>query len=248
MRKLFRKHRKLKITILIVLTLFSIYLAHITLIHYSNSRHDRIWDEIVDHAIANGIAYKPTRDPSIDRVHFYDDSSTYRSRSGLTRKYQGYRDSSGEVILPAIYKWADKEFCEGLAYVVMPDGNGAFIHPDGSVAFKANYDHVSPFVNGMAQVRNELSSNLITPQIRTGYINHEGMLVIPIENKNSNGSDFTGDYVLIAKRTIYSPIYDTLMDGIDVSLGFHWFFPNKLYFFDKQGKRVSPAKVRRSFK
>jgi len=249
MHRWFKTHRKLKITTLVVFTLLAIYPTHIILIHRSNAKHDRIWDELRSYANTNGITFKPAPDPTINRIRFEDESRTYRSRSGLTNNnYQGYLDSSGEIVLPAMYRWADKEFCEGLAHVVMPDGNGAFIHPDGSIAFKANYDYVSPFVNGMAQVRNEIIPRGITPQIRTGFINQSGELVIPIQYADSRSNHFIGDYTLVYERTIYSPIYDTLMDGIDVSLGLEGLFPLRLRFIDKQGNTVSPAKVRRSIK
>lgn len=248
MRKLFRTHRKLKITILIVIACICVYPLHLVLLHSSNAKHDRIWDELVDHAIANGITYKPTRDPSIDRVHFYDKTRNFRTRSGLTSNYQGYLNSSGDLVLPPIYKYAQREFCEGLAHVALPDGTGAFIHPDGSIAFKANYDYVSSFVNGMAQVRNEISSRGITPQIRTGFINQSGELVIPIQYADSRSNHFIGDYTLVYERTIYSPIYDKLMDGIDVSLGLEVLLPLRLRFVDKEGNQVSPSEVRRSIK
>lgn len=139
-----------------------LYVTHVISIHVSNARHTRVWHGLLDHARANGIPWKPVPD-TIDLIHFYDESQPFRTTSGLPSHLQGYKNSAGEIVLPAVYRTAQREFTEGLAFTGHADGTRGYIRPDGSLAFKAVYPYAEPFVNGMAHVRIELESDLVTP-------------------------------------------------------------------------------------
>ena len=97
----------------------------------------------------------------------------------------------------------------------------------------------------------ELYSPLITPRWREGAIDKEGNIVI--ELKYLFLKDFVGEfdheYTIAAKKSIFHPLVERLMNGIDVSLGFEYPFPPKrLIFLDKDGNNVSISQVRKSIR
>lgn len=237
------RRRRWPWVVLAVAFLPSLYALHVVILHLSNARHERVWDAYVNHAWSNGIPTRPVAD-SIDLIHFYDESQPFRTTSGLPSHLQGYKNSAGEIVIPAVYRTAQKEFTEGLAFTGHADGTRGYIRPDGSLAFKAVYPYAEPFVNGMAHVRTERSTGLYADRLRSGYIDATGRVVV--EPKYYDGDDFVGPYTRVVRRTIYNPIYQHLTDGMDIDVGLQWLFPNQRIFIDNQGRRVSPRTVLRS--
>lgn len=221
----------------------TLYLSHITALHVSNARHDRVWDRLREHAQANGVPWRPVADP-IDLIHFSDESQPFRTTDGLTSHLQGYKNSAGDIVIPAVYRIAQKEFTEGLAFTGHADGTRGYIRPDGSLAFEAGYPYAAPFVNGMAHVRTEREAGPYGARLRSGYIDATGRIVV--EPTYDAGSDFIGSFARVTRRTIYTSIYDHLMDGIDVDIGLGWPLPSQWIFIDNQGRRVSPKTVLQS--
>lgn len=239
-----RRRRRLWV-VLVVAFLPSLYLIHVVSLHLSNARHDRVWDELRTHANANGIPWRPAADP-IDLIHFYDESQPFRTTSGFDSHLQGYKNSAGEIVIPAVYRTAQREFTEGLAFTGHADGTRGYIRPDGSLAFKAAYPYAEPFVNGMAHVRTERDTGLFAARLRSGYIDTTGRVVV--EPKYASGENYVGPYTRVVRRTIYTPIFDRLMDGIDIDIGLGWLFPSRWIFIDNQGRRVSPSAVVQSMR
>lgn len=223
----------------------SLYAIHVTSIHLSNAAHDRVWDRYLGHAHATGIPTRPVADP-IDLIHFFDESQPFRTTHGLTSHTQGYKNSVGEIVLPAVYRTAQKEFTEGLAFTGHANGTRGYIRADGSLAFEAVYPYAEPFVNGMAHVRTERGTGPYADRLHSGYIDATGRVVV--EPRYDGGDHFVGPYTRVTRRTIYNPIYERLMDGIDIDVGLHWLFPNQRLFLDNQGRRVGPRTVQRSMR
>jgi len=97
----------------------------------------------------------------------------------------------------------------------------------------------------------ELNSSLVTPQWRKGAIDKEGNIII--ELKYLFLKDFIGnldnEYTLAAEKTIFHTLFESMMDGIDVSLGIEYPFPpQRLIFLDKEGNEVSISQVRESIR
>ncbi len=239
-----RRRRRLWV-ILAVALLPSLYLLHVVSLHASNARHERVWDRYLTHAHANAVPTRPVADP-IDLIRFDDESQPFRTTHGLAAHLQGYKNSAGEIVIPAVYRTAQKEFTEGLAFIGHADGTRGYIRPDGSLAFAADFPYAEPFVHAMAHVRTERDSGPYAGRLRSGYIDATGRVVV--EPQYSSGSHFVGPYARVARSTIYAPIYERLMDGIDIDVGLGWPFPEQRIFIDNQGRRVSPRTVERSMR
>lgn len=67
-------------------------------------------------------------------------------------KQWGFLDSSGAVTAEPRFRAVLTPFSEGLAGVSTVDGR-AYVHPDGTVAFAADYTQLFPFDDGLAEVR-----------------------------------------------------------------------------------------------
>lgn len=67
-------------------------------------------------------------------------------------KLWGFVNAKGEVTIEPQFKAVLTPFSEGLAGVKTVDGNG-YVKPDGSIAFMADYSRLSPFENGLAEIR-----------------------------------------------------------------------------------------------
>lgn len=224
--------------------LFSIYPTSLIWIHTSNARHERVWDSLRVYARQHSIPMYPMPD-QFDLVHFKDKAQPYRTSSGLTNHKQGFKNAAGEIVIaPTCYSLG--EFHEGLAFAVLADKTPCFIRPDASIAFEARFSYVGQFLSGMAMVRQKSDPNEPFPPLRHGFINKAGEVVVP--TIYDSAQNYVGSYTAVRKRTIYSPLYDHLMDGIDIDVGFQWLLPNRLMFLDKEGNRVSPSIVKRSIR
>jgi len=231
--------------LLAITALVIAYPASLVWIHTSNARHERVWDNLRAHARMHGIPTRPTPD-QLDLIHFYDQSQPYTLSYGGTNHMQGFKNAAGEIVIAPTYFSLDKHFHEGLVSAVLADKTQGFIRPDESVAFITDFDYVEPFVNGMAMVRRKSDPNEPFPPLRHGFIDQTGTVVV--ETKYDAAKDYVGDYTMVRERTIYSPIYDNLMDGLDIDVGLQWLLPNRLRFLDKEGNRVSPSTVKRSLR
>lgn len=67
-------------------------------------------------------------------------------------KLWGFIDTEGRVTAKPQFKAVLTPFAEGLAGVKTLDGNG-YARPDGTIAFMADYDQLSPFEDGLAEIR-----------------------------------------------------------------------------------------------
>lgn len=252
-----RKPSKLTCLLLVVISPFALYFLLVVSIHAHNAKYNKIYDDLYTAANANGLLvrhYKRTPEP-LGFNRFYDESSSYKSKHGLTSNHVGYKDDEGNIILPAIYNGGDWHFYEGLNYAY-ENGRLGYINPDGTWAFQLS-DHSiqtsssQSFFNGRAVVMKELSSHLITPIWREGAIDKEGNIVIELKYlfiKNFIG-ELDHEYTIAAEKTIFYPIFENMMNGIDVSLGIEYIFPpQRLIFLDKDGNKVTPPEVRRSIK
>ncbi|MEZ6319122.1 MAG: WG repeat-containing protein [Phycisphaerales bacterium] len=218
-----------------------IYPVSLAWIHTNNARCRKAWDQLQRFAMSHGIPIRPTPDGT-GLTRFYDETQPIRMKSGWTSHMQGFKDSAGETRFPAVFRYCDQTFCEGLAFVVDADGRSGYIRPDGTWAFSVNFDHAAPFVNGLAHVRNEIPSDLITPVLRSGFIDTEGNVVIPVQYEAAE--DCIGEFVLVHDRTWFSPICDHLLDGLDIDPGLGWLLPDRLLILDKTGNQCSPRQVR----
>lgn len=241
----------------VLLSPFVIYLVLVVQIHTQNARHNAAYDDLYGAAKANGLLvdhYKRAPEPAgLNR--FYGEVSTYKTSSGLTSKFVGYKDDDGNIALPAIYKGGYWNFHEGLNYAYK-NGRLGFINPDGTWAFVLDNPAIQTsssqsFFNGRAIVMKELYSSLITPQWREGAIDKEGNIVIELKYlflKDFIG-EFDHEYTIAAEKSIFHPFVERLMNGIDVSLGFEYPFPpQRRIFLDKDGNKVSISQVRESIR
>lgn len=67
-------------------------------------------------------------------------------------KLWGFINEKGEVTAPFQFQSVLTPFSEGLAGVKTVDGKG-YAKPDGTIAFMADYDRLSPFDEGLAEIR-----------------------------------------------------------------------------------------------
>lgn len=219
----------------------TLYLGSISWIGIANSRSSSLWDRMESHAQQYKLTTRFSQQPDpADLVRFYDLSKPIRTAAGLDSHMQGYQNLDGEVVIAPIYKFASKEFNEGLAFVGTESRKG-YIRPDGSWAFDANFTYCDQFVNGRARVRQVPWGSI---RWRAGFIDPEGSIAVEI--KYNSVGEFIGPYTIAGERTIYAPIWESLMDGIDVSIPpFDFFFPpSRLRFIDKNGNTVSPRELR----
>ncbi|MDY6085120.1 MAG: WG repeat-containing protein [Dialister sp.] len=72
----------------------------------------------------------------------------------------GFIDAKGNRTADAKYKAVYTPFSEGLAGVKTTDGNG-YVTPDGTLAFMADYDKLYPFDDGLAEVREGVSRDMV---------------------------------------------------------------------------------------
>jgi len=244
--KLLRLKKITIIWLMAVGTLPAIYITNILWIAGINNHYEDIWSELQRYGDRHNFirAYKQPKEPA-DLIHFYDEQQTFRGQYGLTSKMQGFKDPDGNIVLPAIYQFADQNFYEGLAFVRVNNTHRGFIHPDGSWAFNAHYTYVDGFINGRARVRTQ--SNL-GDHWQAGFIDKEGNIAVRV--KYLRVRDYIGPYTIVSEPTMYNPIWESLMDGIDISIPpFNFFFPpGRSRFLDKNGNRVSPREVKRWMK
>jgi hypothetical protein len=244
--RLLRLKKLTVIRLLVFGTLPALYIGSILWVAGINSYYEGVWDELEDFQHRNKLVtrFRQTPEPA-DLIHFYDEEQTYRSRSGLTSKMQGYKDPDGNIVLPAIYESANHDFFEGLAFVRVSNTRQGFIHPDGSWAFNANFTYVDSFINGRARVRSVPYGQL---RWKAGFIDKQGKIVVEV--KYLGVQDYIGPYTIVSEPTIYNSTWEGLMDGIDISIGpFNLLFPPaRSRFLDKDGNRVSPREVKRWMK
>lgn len=231
------------------------YVVIVVLIHTHNARYQVAYENLSDAALANGLLVhhfnRPQDPPGLNR--FYDENATYKGGYGLTYNYVGYKDDDGNIVLPAIYKGGNWHFYEGLNYAYT-DGRLGFIKPDGSWAFVLQsrgirLSNIHSFFNGRAIVMKELHSSRTTPQWRYGAIDKQGNIVIDLEYLLIK--EFIGEpgneYTLAAKKTVFHSIYESLMDGIDISIGLEYPLPpRRLVFLDREGNQVGISRIRRA--
>ncbi|MBL4699409.1 MAG: WG repeat-containing protein [Phycisphaerales bacterium] len=239
------KLKKITLILLMIGTLPAIYITSILWIAGINNHYEQVWSELQSYGDRHNFvrAYKQPMEPA-DLIHFYDEQQTFKRQNGLTSKMQGFKDPNGNIVLPAIYHFADKGFYEGLAYVGQGNRRG-FIYPDGSWAFETNFTHVDGFINGRARVR--MQSNLGDPW-QAGFIDKDGN--IAVEVKYLRVRDYIGLYTIVKEPTVYNPIWESLMDGLDINIGpiDFLFPPGRSRFLDKDGNRVSPREVKQWMK
>ncbi|MEM9372956.1 MAG: WG repeat-containing protein [Planctomycetota bacterium] len=228
-----------------ILAVFSIYPVSLLWIHTSNARHERTWDAYRDHAHQSGIPLRPTPDP-LDLVHFYDESQPFRTAYGLTSHKQGFKNAAGEIVIEPTYYTIDKHFYEGLAFAITADKTRGYIRPDESLAFEADFDYVDSFVNGRARVRSRPGGSKPFRTMNHGFIDTDGNVVVEV--KYYGARDYIGEYAFVVKRTTFTPLYDGLMDGIDIDIGLGWLLPPRAAFVDKDGNQVSPSTLKRAMK
>jgi len=237
-----------------ILFLPALYIISISWIHLQNARHKNLYDELKAAAQTNGLLVhhpnRPQDPPGFNR--FYDESKPYRSSNGLTSHFVGYKNDTGEIVLPAIYRGGDWHFYEGFNYA--SDGNGRFgyILPDGSWAFKLESGSGRSFFNGRARIMRELHSPLITPQWREGFIDKEGNVTVPMIYTQVRDyiGELDSEYTLVGSRSWLASIDDKLMNGIDINIPpIHILFPaTMLIIIDKDGNPVPLSEVRSSIK
>ena len=249
-----KRRKRLKIAAMI-LALPAIYLISIITLHFHNARFDRAYDNLRDAAQSNGLLVhhfnRPQSPAGFNR--FYDESSTFGGLWGTSSSYAGFTNDEGEIVLPAIYRFPDSHFYEGLAHARNDDNKPGYIFPDGSWAFSIDANYAGAFFNGRARIRKkESDSSRTTPHLLDGFIDLNGNVVV--ETKYYGVKDFVGEqnneFTLVWKRTPYYSIYETMMDGIDISIPLiAWLFPpTKAQFIDLDGNKATIADIRRSIK
>lgn len=214
----------------------TLYLAHIASIHRSNSRHWTVWGNIENQATRSGIVTRPVPDPP-GLTRFYDQSKSFRTRSGLTLQYAGFADTSGSVVIPAVLQGPRETFSEGLVFASHANGQRGYFNAEGALVVAVSFDYADPFVNGMAEVRVREGAGP-SANLRSGYIDRTGAVVVPL--KYREGTHFVGPYALVFNDSVYARAYDWAMDGIDVEVGLAWLLPpSRAMIIDQKGKRVS---------
>lgn len=112
------------------------------------------------------------------------------------KKIWGFIKTDGSFSIEPQFDAVHTNFSEGLAGVKTKDGN-AYIKPDGSVAFMANYDYLHSFKDGLAEIYEDVVTGhgkiysgfggYPIPQtyysLRLSYVDTTGKLIAdPIEN------------------------------------------------------------------
>jgi WG repeat protein len=84
----------------------------------------------------------------------------------------GYINELGKMIIPAQFDWA-ASFSEGLAFVKLKlHGEGYFIDTHGKIIFSTAADVMTPFKNGLVQLR-----SCITKPCHAVYVDKQGRTV-----------------------------------------------------------------------
>ena len=236
-----RKIPKRFVVLFLILLIPMLYLGSIGWISIANSRSSSLWDRMESHAQQYKLTTRFSQQPDpVSLVRFDDLSQPIRTAVGLDSHMQGYQNLDGEVVIPPIYQFASNEFNEGLAFVGTKNRKG-YIRPDGSWAFDANFTYCDEFVNGRARVRRVPWGSI---RWRAGFIDPEGKVAVAL--KYNTVGEFVGPYTIVGEPTMYANIWESLMDGIDISIGpFDFLFPpSRLRFIDKDGNIVPARKLR----
>lgn len=253
MKRFIIKHRKALSIWGGILFIPTLYALSISWIHFQNARIQSIFDQLETAAQKNGLLVHTHRRPPqpSNLIRFTDETNPFRSSHGGTGYFVGYKDLQGNIILPAIYQSGDKYFHDGLAYVIFEGNRDAFIHPDGSIAFKVMADYVDPFFNGRAILKNQYPSRGY-PRFREAVIDDTGQNLTGFRYYRIR--EFLGEpgdeYSMVTSPTIYYPIFEILMDGIDIHIPpFEILLPPvKASFIDKDGNKASASEVKQSIK
>jgi len=254
MKQYIIKHRKGLAILAAILFLPALYIISISWIHLQNARHKNMYDELKAAARTNGLLVHILQQPNQpdNLFRFYDQSKPFRTSHGGDGNYIGYKNAGGQIILPSIYKFGDDSFYEGLAWVVTEDDRHGFINPDGSVAFTVRADYVGSFFNGRAKTKFEPDPYKSRPFFLHGFVDKEGKEVV--EMKYYGVSDYVGEldneYTLVYGTTMYTSIYESLMDGIDINIPpFAILFPpSKAQLLDKNGEPVGTREIKKSIR
>lgn len=254
MKRFIIKHRKGLSILAAFLFLPSLYGIAITTVHIHNARYKNTFENLTAAARSNGLlvhSYMRANQPA-NLSRFNDESKQFKTSWGSTTENVGYKDLTGEIIIPSIFKFGDKGFHEGLAWVVTEDNRRACIRPDGTIVFTTNADYVQPFFNGRARIRRKSNPSEPFPWLLKGFIDREGNTVVAAKYYDATQyiGELDGEYVLVNKTTIFTSIYDSLMDGIDIDIPpvRILFPPSKALFLDKDGNTAPISEVRASIK
>lgn len=141
-------------------------------------------------------------------------TSSEVSSQGLTKFAEngryGFKNSTGQVVIPATLKEVYTDFSEGIAFVKNDKGKKVAIDETGKELFAAPYDEFFPYQDGLAEYRRHVSSfglgnflgmivagatgtgyypeampyggSLIYDGVKRGYLDKTGKIVIDSKN------------------------------------------------------------------
>lgn len=180
---------------------------------YSNTKVKESWQA---YSQQNLPAHDVRLGSGANLVRYQDKDRSVRSPKGLTRSPFGFKDSDGDIIVPAKFASLAEGFAEGLAWAFNFDGQGMYITPKGDTAFVVEADGLSNFRNGRAKYRVVQADGFT----RDGYIGMDGFIVIP--HKYASGSDFVGRFAHVAEPTWVSEFAEFVVkqSGIGIDLCF----------------------------
>lgn len=146
----------------------------------------------------------------------YDLASVFKE--GLCRvqinKKAGFIDKSGTMVIPPQFRYEKTgSFFEGLA-MMKEKKHWAFIDHTGKVVIQTRYEDVSPFENGLAEVRREVKVGLLGGFLTTAVSFAINIPVIGMPNdylgdKTKRGYiDKTGAEIISTKNDYNSPFFD----------------------------------------
>lgn len=214
------------LALLLTLVALSVYPAYFCI---RNARVEAAWSGWTDHLTGAPTSWQP---PSNGLRRFYSDTQTFTSSSGLVGHLSGYKDESGNVVIPPRFAACGKRFYEGLAWASDPhEKRSGYINPDGSWAIIVNGTTHSSFVGGMGafQVIGADGYPL------RGFVNRQGQEVVPPQYRSV--SWYVDGYVLVRERTWIGKMGDRMQLEFGASPSTCW--DTRALILDKSGNVAS---------
>ncbi len=150
----------------------------------------------------------------------------------------GYKDWSGDIVIPARFSSCARHFYDGVAWANDPyEKRTGYINPDGSWRIVLDGNTASDFVDGMGEFWVWADPQSKRTQ-RYGFVNLEGEVVVPPVYRTVES--YVDGYVLIEEQTWVGSWMDHLFGGFYGMLGTP--FDTKAIILDKHGNRVKLPK------
>ncbi len=146
----------------------------------------------------------------------------------------GYRDASGDEVIPARFLLAAPQFCDGLSWVKDDSGLVGYIDRRGEYVIQPTYYAAADFCDGMGSVTRIDDRGW---PLR-GYVSADGRLVVP--PRFHSVENFRGSYTMVGEEVEFSKSISHALRGYE---GTPWHGVKRFHLLNRDGKVVEPSEL-----